>query len=306
MPIYQQFTFGSSTNQITFNDKSGDYIIKARRRLAQNRDMRHFDTNIPDAPGINDYQTLPGREYYVIEGTLYGRTEEALYRGQEALRKATSPVITQDDPESDNGYLPLKWTENTPKQLLLKPLYVDMAETRKSAMKPSFRILFKVRYPFIESQELKTMGFAPQASEGLSGVGTVIPTTGLIIPTGGVTFGADSGTGSGAVENAGDYKTFPIFNITAPVNNFRITNNSTGKYIEFNYNLTTGRAIIDIRYNGASATTSEGVDLMQYLTAGSDLLNFYLKEGVNNLTLTATSIGEGSDITVSYRDSWPL
>jgi hypothetical protein len=303
VPIYSQFTFGSSTNYITFNDESGDFIFKARRRLAQNRELRQFDTNVPDEPGIVDYQTLPGREYYVIEGTLYGVDEGALYRGMEKLRKVTSVAVAQDDPESDDGYLPLKWAENTDKQLMVKPLYVDIPETRKSAMKPAFKILFKIKYPFIESQTLHTVDFSPEVT---AGVGTIIPSTGLVIPAGGVTIGADVGTGNGVANNAGDYKVYPTITFNAPINVPRLTNSATGKFIEFNYNLATGTATIQMRYDGITAVTSEGVNIMQYLTADSDIENFYLVEGTNQLTLNATSIGSGADCTISWRDSWPI
>lgn len=302
IPIYSKFTFGTDNNQITFNDKSGDYIIKARKRLAQNRDMRQYDTNIPDAPGVSDYQTLPGLEYYVIEGTLYARTESALYRGKEALNKVSSPVISQEDPDSDNGYVPLKWTENVDKQLMLKPLYLEIAETRQSARKPSFRILCKIKYPFVQSQLVHTESIIPSTT---AGVGIVIPSTGIPITTNGIVIGADSGTGSGNIINNGDYKAFPTFNITGPINKPRITNQTTGKYIEFNYNIT-GSANITIRNDGVSATASDGTDLLQYLTSGSDLLNFALEEGSNQLVLTAASMGTGVQVTVSFQDSWPL
>jgi hypothetical protein len=77
-------------------------------------------------PGFNAYyyQTLIGKSYYIIEGTLYGVNEQAIYEGMEILRKATSPAITQSDVDSDSGYLPIKWTENTTKELWVKPLYV--------------------------------------------------------------------------------------------------------------------------------------------------------------------------------------
>ena len=306
VPIYSIFTFGSSTNYIRFNDESMPYIFKARMRYINNRDIRQFDIDIPNEPGSIDYLTTPGKEYMVIEGTLYGTDEASLYTGQEVLRRATSPAITVDDPESDDGYLPMKWSENVDKQLLVKPLYVDIPESRKSAMKPAFRIFFKVRYPFEQSQTLHTTGFAPQAATGMTGTGTVIPTTGLIFPVGGIVFSADSGTGASAVNNIGGFKAFPTFNITAPVSNFRITNQTVGNFIEFTYNLATGSAIIVCDYRGVTATASDGTNLMQYLTAASDIENFYLKPGINNLTLTATSIGVGSNITVSWQDTWPL
>ena len=63
VPIYAQFTFGSTTNLITFNDKSQDYVFKARRRYATQRDIRQFDTVVPDESGVVDYQTLIGKMY---------------------------------------------------------------------------------------------------------------------------------------------------------------------------------------------------------------------------------------------------
>jgi hypothetical protein len=238
--LYNKFTLGSSSNYITFNDEdNADYYIRAQRRAVTNRDIRQFDSVVPDEMGVVDYQTLLGKEYFVISGKIYPiGGENTLYRAMADLRKACSPAITQADNDSDYGYVLLKWEEDVDKQLRVKPLYVDIPETISNSNTPEFRIFCKIKYPFIESQTQKTVTLSPTVT---SGSGLVIPSSGLVIPEGGVVIGADSGSGSVVATNDGDYKAYPTITINAPINNPKIINSSTGKYIEFNYICQAGR-----------------------------------------------------------------
>ena len=304
--IYDIFTLGESDNYVSFNDESQtDYYIRASRRQASNREIRQFDSNVPDEMGVVDYQTLVGRSYYIIEGKIYpGNGLETPYKGMATLRKVCNPKIAQDSAYSDGGYINLKWTEDGAKQLRVKPLYVDIPETVKKANTPSFKILCKVRYPFIEAQTATSLTLTSITTAG-TGI-EITETTGLVIPVGGVVIGADTGGASGSLTNNGDYKAYPVITFTGPLNIPKLTNTTTGKYIEFNYNLTSGTITVTIDYDGVTAVGSDGTNLLQYLTATSSLDDFAVEVGTNAYTLTATTLGSGSSCQISARDTFPL
>jgi len=302
VPIYSQFTYGSSTNYITFNDESGDYIFKARSRIATRRDIRSFDMPVPFDMGVTDFETLIGKTNYIIEGTLYAINESFLYTGLEKLRKAFNPRLAQDDSESDYGYLPLKWTENTSKQLMLKPLYIDIPETRVSAMKPSFRILLKCKYPVITSQGVSTTSFTPTVS-GTGGL--AIPSTGVAITAVGIQIGTSTGTGSGTIINSGDYPSWPTITFTGVCTNPRIENTTTGEYIQLNYAFIAGQTVT-ITYDNDTLNIEDntGTKLLQYVDSSSTY--FTLRPGTNQLSFTASNMGAGADCSVAIYSSWPL
>lgn len=303
LPIYQEFTFGSSANLLTFNDKDADFVIKATRRLATKRDIRSFDTPVPFDSGITDYETFVGRMFYMIDGRIYGRNEGHLYTGQNAIRKAMNIKIAQDDSESDYGYLPMKWSENgVAKQLLMKPLYVDIEENRKWAMKPPFKALFKIKYPVITSQAAHSEDFSPAIS-GTGGI--LLLAAGIQITANGIQIGTSTGTGSGEIDNAGDYPAWPTITFNGTVTNPKITNVTTGEFIQINYGLTSGESIA-ITYDNDILTIvkNDGTNIIQYLTSDSTL--FTIRPGINALSFTSANMGSGAGCSVNIFDTWPL
>jgi hypothetical protein len=304
--IYDVFTLGSTTNYITFNDDTDpDYYLRAQKRFVSDREIRQFDSVVPDEMGIVDYQTLVGRSYFVIEAKVYPISgETALYGAMEKIRKVCNPKISQDDADSDTGYVLLKYTEGgDSKQLRVKPIKVDIPETIKGSHTPVVKIWCKVRYPFIEAQTANSVTLTPVVA---AGTGIQIPSTGLLIPTGGVSIGADTGGASQSIINGGDYKAYPVITFQSTIVNPKLTNTTTGKYVEFTYNVNTGTVTVTMDYDGVTATHSDGTNMLGYLTAGSDLEGFCIEPGANALTLTASTLGSGATCTVSCRDTWPL
>jgi phage-related protein len=60
-----------------------------------------------------------------------------------------------------------------------------------------------------------------------------------------------------------------------------------------------------IAYDKDSLTVElNGVSVVNRVTAASDY--FKLQPGSNTITLTGTSIGDGSYATLTYRSGWPL
>lgn len=305
--IYDVFTLGSTNNKITFNDETNpNYYLRAKRRYVSDREIRQFDSVVPDEMGIVDYQTLVGRSYLQIEAKIFPVDEDnGLYKAWEDIRKVCNPKLAQDDTASDTGYVYLQWSEgNKEKELKVKPLRVDIPENVKDSHTPTIKIVCKIKYPIVESQDFKTNNFSASI---IPGSGVIIPSTGLVIPANGITINADTGTGSGYATNDGDYKAYPNVIFTGPINTPRITNETIGKFIEFNYNLTDGNKIyLYIDYDGVTATHSDGTNMLQYITQNSAIEDFYLKEGDNQLKLTATTLGSGSSCEVTWKDSWPL
>jgi len=302
--LYDQFTLGTTTNYITFNDQSNtDYYIRAQKRFITRREVREFDSVVPEEMGVVDYQTLIGKSYLVIEAKVYPLSgTSGLYNAMELLRKVCNPKISQDDAESDYGYVLLKWSETDDKQLRVKPISVDIPENIKGSHTPKVKILCKVRYPFVEAQTATTLTLTPST---VAGVGIEIPSTGLEIPTGGVCIGADSGGATGTATNNGDFKAYPVITLNSVMVNPRLTNSTTGKYIEFTYNINTGSVTVTLDYDGVVATHTDGTNMLQYLTAASSIDEMALEPGGNALSLSAASMGAGASCTVSFRDSWP-
>jgi hypothetical protein len=308
LPIYSTFTYGSSTNFLTFNDEASynagtaDYIVKARRRMATRRDIRDFDMPVPDEMGITDFQTLVGKTHYVIEGQVYSEIESGLFDGLDKVRKVFNPQIAQDDSESDYGYLPMKWTESENRMIRLKPLYVDIEENRRNAFKPTFRALLKIKYPVIISQTTHQTSFTPGAYG--AGDGLQIPALGISIPATGISLGQNSGTsGSGVITNSGDYPAWPIIKFIGPVTNPKLSDGTN--YIQVNTAIDAGEEI-NIQYDQDTLEVlhSDGTNLIQYLDSGSEL--FKIEPGSTQLIFTAQSISSPADCQVTIYDTWPL
>jgi hypothetical protein len=301
-PIISTFTYGSSTNFVTFNDESADYVIKASRRTATRRDLRDFDMPIPDEAGITDFQTLIGKTHYMIEGRVYSETDEGRYTGIDKLRSVFNPMVAQEDAESDYGYLPMKWTENEARQLMMKPLYVDIDESRKSAFKPTFRALMKIKYPVITTQASVQTNFAP-TSYGTSD-GVEIPAAGLSIPSTGISMGQNSGaTGSGLLVNRGNYPAWPVIKFTGPVTNPLISDGTN--YIQVNTSIDEGEEI-NVLYDQDTLEIlkSDGTNLTQYLDSGSTL--FKVMPGSTQFTFSAQTMNSPADCQITIFSTWAL
>lgn len=295
--IFDTFTIGTPDNLVTFNDFEGSPIYRCTRRAPTRREIEEFDIPLPESSGVADYQTFIGKTYFIVEGIMYPDDETEFWNGRAALRKLASVQVAQGDSDSDFGYVPLKYTENVAKQQFVKVLYVDMQETTRQGQVQPFRLLCKMKYPVIFSQDIVTgiMAVSPLAGGG----GGVLP---IVLPS---VLGADSGSGTVTVVNAGDIETYPSFLITGTVNRPKITNVSTGKYIEVDVNLgSSDTLIINYDQDSSPLLLSGGTSVYSKLTSGSTL--FTIKPGSTVLTLTGTSVGSDSSAVVSFLSAWPL
>ena len=251
----------------------------------------------------------------VLEGKLYPDNEQQFASGREALNKLASLEIEQADSSSDQGYVPYVYTEGIQKQIALKALYVDMPESTRQGIVQPFKIVCKIKYPVAHSTQAKTATLNTVNVTPIGG--TVIPTlvpmtigptgtTGTTLPVKlPVALGASATTGGATATNAGSLSSFPTIQVYGPVNRPRITNVTTGEYIEWNTTLGTSDSIT-ATYNqeNISMTGVGGANIYGLLTSGSTL--FRVRPGINNFTLTGSSLGVGAYATVNFLDSYPI
>lgn len=295
--IFDTSTLGTSNNQITFNDDNGSIYYRLKNRVPQRREIREYDIPLQENTGIADFQTFIGKTMYILEGTMYPDDEDAFAEGRQALRKLASMDIEQNDNDSDMGYVPYKWTDTSDKQLFMKVLYVDLPENSKQGIKQPFRLLCKLKYPVILSQDSNagTIGSSTATTTGSFVLPEVLPSV----------VGATTYSSNGSVENQGDWPSYPSFTVYGPVNIPRITNTTTGEYMEINTNLSSSSDTLTINYDQDSfAIEKNGNSVIGSLTNGSTY--FKIQPGINNLTLSGSSVGSGAYASVSVNSAWPL
>ena len=316
MAIYDPSTLGTPDNYITFNDDNGSTYFRMKTRTPNRREISEFDLKLPEGTGDSDFDSFIGKSYLIVEGVMYPNTEADFHNGREALRKLASLEVQQSDSQSDFGYVLYKWSENVGKQIAMKVMYVDMAESTRQGLKQPFRLVCKIKYPHILGQENKVvnLGIATVNQLGGATIPATIPmsipstTSGgssifsLVFPT---VFGGTRSSGSTVAVNDGDVDTFPTIQVYGPCSRPKIVNRRTGEYIELDINLPTSSDAAIISYDQDSlSVTAMGQNVYGKLTSGSTL--FKLKPGENPLTFTGASVGTGSYCNVAFQDAWPL
>lgn len=300
MSIYDVSYLGTLNNRITFNGTEFP-IFRVQSRQPQRRQIRDLDIPIPFESGISDFETLIGQTAYIIEGTMYPGGESEYDEGLRRLRKLASLDVAQDDVLSDQGYVPYLYSEyNTTKQIFMKVLYVDLPEsTRKGFVQP-FRLVCKIKDPIIYGGTLK------QAST--SGADFTTATGSAVHPfTYPIIYGASTSSVSTNANNTGDIPVYPVsINIYGPVNAPKLTNTTTGEYIELaGINLATTSNQVVISYDKDSLSVLvDGISAQNQVTSGSTF--FKIPPGSNIFQLTGSSISTGAYATISYYDGFAL
>lgn len=300
MAIYDVGYVGTTANRLTFNDFTTTPIYRLISRAPQRRQTRELDIPIPFEGGISDFESLMGQYSYIIDGTMYPGSESEYDLGLRALRKVASLDISQDDNLADDGYVPYAWSDfYGEKQVFLKVMYVQMIEdTRKGLVQP-FRLICKIKDPTIFGTDLKvadTSGADPSTSSGTA----IYPFSYPII------YGASTYSVSSTAQNDGDIPTYPVsITIRGPVNSPKVTNTTTGEFIQVNTNLASTSNFLRISYDKDSLSVEkDGVSVLDTVTEESTY--FKLQPGGNDLQLNGSSISSGAYMQLSYRDAYPL
>lgn len=316
MAIYDSSTLGTPENYITFNDDTSTTYYRMKTRTPNRREISEFDLKLPEGTGDSDFESFIGKTYMIIEGIMYPDDEADFHNARENLRKLASLEVQQNDSQSDGGYVLHKWSENVGKQIALKVMYVDMAESTRQGLKQPFRLVCKVKYPHITSQESKTVQLGVATVNQLGGatipatIAMSIPSTesggssvfSLTLPT---VFGGTRSSGSTVAVNDGDVDTFPTIQIYGPCSRPKVVNRRTGEYIELDINLPTSSDAAIISYDQDSlSVTAMNQNAYGKLTSGSTL--FKIKPGENPMTFTGASVGAGAYCNVAFFDAYPL
>lgn len=299
MSIYDSSYIGTTANRITFNTTSFP-IFRVQSRRPQQRQIRDLDIPIPFENGISDFETLVGKVAYVIEGTMYPGGESEYYSGRRQLAKLANLEVSQGDILSDEGYVPYVFTEGSlQKQIFVKVLYVDMPETTRTGFVQPFRLVCKIKDPTIYGATLKQADTGDADFSTASGT-AIYPFEYSII------FGASTSSVSVDANNVGDLDVYPVsININGPVNSPKITNTTTGDYIQVGVNLGSSSNSLVIAYDKDSLTVElDGVSVVNQVTSGSTY--FKIPPGNNIFSLTGSSISDDARAVVSFYDGYSL
>lgn len=299
MLIYNTSTLGTTTNLITFNSDATEPYFRLTNWLFAHRSLAEYDIKLPEGSGVADYQTFIGKCNMLLEGTMYPSDEAGYSTGEKLLRKVASLDVEQADANSDQGYVPFKVSDDdgVNKQVWVKVLYVDTPKRPRNGLKLPFRLFCKVKYPawFAQTASTATLGSSTATTSGSSNLSFALP----------LAIGLTTYSSNGTITNSGDLPTYPSITITGPITTPRVTNSTTGKYIELTVNLSTSSDSVIITYDQDTlSVTQAGSSVLNQLTSGSTL--FKLNPGTNTLTLTGATVGSGAFASVSCNSAWPL
>lgn len=121
-------------------------------------------------------------------------------------------------------------------------------------------------------------------------------------------FGLGSIAGLVSLAYAGSWSVQPVIDITGPVTDPKIENLSTGEKIQLEYAVGGGeRVTIDTRDGHKTVSNNSGANLMDRLTADSDLATFHIDHEVagkvNNFLATGTAAVSGeTEIKMIWHD----
>jgi hypothetical protein len=301
MSIYSLMTLGQPDNQITFNDYTQNPVYRVQARGAKQFQVRDDNIPIPFESGISDFLTLLGQSLYVIQGVMYPRDAATYDSGLAKLRSVCSLDLQQADSYStDEGYVPYTWGEAlNQKTLFVKALYVQLEETTRQGYVQPFTIFCKVKDPVIYGSVLKIASTAASAVSTTSGAAKY-PFKYPIV------YGSTLYTVTADANNVGALPSYPFsIDVYGPVTNPKITNTKTGEFIQINNTLSSSSDHLYISYSKDSLTvTINGNSAVSNLTTDSVFFKIY--PGVNSIQLSGASIGNGSYVQLTYRDSSAL
>lgn len=120
-------------------------------------------------------------------------------------------------------------------------------------------------------------------------------------------------TNQRTVNYLGNWQEFPLMVVVGPANNFRITHDQTGLFIDLNYSIPAGNsAIFDLRYGRKTVTlgSNPNTSLLGYVSTDSDLGTFAIEpdpivtNGVNSFTVSIDDGTPATQIQMNYYDRY--
>lgn len=268
-----EYTYESSPS-IVFNDISDPNNFYKILFLLLDTEVRNIEDPKMNE-GIEDFDSILGKGLLKGRVAIVAEDLPTLNLMIANLKEAMNPRLTQENVNSDEGYLPFSWTEDIggtehALEVYAKPVEIPRFIKDEKGSGAIVDFLLKIKEPKKFSQGTKT-----------------------------ITLNAASATG--ANDNDGDMPSYPVITITGPTNaSPRITNVVTGEYIEINDTLSGGQVyVIDCK---KATILKGGVNAYGNKTAGSTF--FDLNSGL--VSLQQTNLGASGVATIVYRDAWTL
>lgn len=307
MSIFTRSTLGYADNQVVFNDITTDPYYRVNTRAPQKYQIRQEDIPVPFESGVADFKTLVGDTMYVIQGTMYPRSETTYDTGLNALRDVSNLDLDDQDPFggalfTNDGYVPYMWGDSLgalSKQMFVSPLYVMASESTRQGFVVPFTIYCKIKDPVIYGGTLKTASTANGSPIGSIG-SAIFP---FAFP---MAFGATAYTVTADAENVGTVPVYPeSIDVYGPITNPKITNGSTGEYIQVNAVLNSSTDHLQVQYGkDYLSVTLNGVNYLNQKS--TDTTFFKIQPGGNTISITGSSIGTAAYVTVDWYDGYSL
>ena len=272
MSARTQFTFDSTPN-IVFNDNTTDPLNW------YNLTNRLFDTevrNVEDTKrdqGIEDYDSVLSKGLAKLKVAIFAESMGKLNELVMNLKKAFNPLLTQENVASDEGYLPIQWTEviNTTSyavEVWVKAIEIPRVQLNENGTGATTEISLKAKDPVKVSQTTKGI----TVLNGASATGT----------------------------NSGDMPASVVITLTGPTAaNPKVTYTQTGEYMQISDTL--GPADVYVIDHKNATIKKNGVNAYDKKATGS--VFFDLNSGA--ITLAGLNLSTGN-AAVAYKDTWTL
>lgn len=135
----------------------------------------------------------------------------------------------------------------------------------------------------------------------------VFPITFDVPGLGEIIFGREDIDVTQNVTYVGTWLSYPIIEITGPLENPRVDNLTTGEHVELDYNVPPHRMVtIDLRYGFKTVADDLGTNLIGTVTTDSDLATFHIAAepeapgGVNQIQLRGLNGNANSQMALHY------
>jgi hypothetical protein len=133
------------------------------------------------------------------------------------------------------------------------------------------------------------------ATPAVEGTPTPVP---LLIPW---TVGASNINSTIPITNAGTWRAFPIITAVGPITDLIMTNTTTGDKIEVDGTIPNGDTwVFDLSYGRKTVVDQTGANKITAITADSSLATWSLEPGANSITVTGSSPGASSAVSIVY------
>jgi hypothetical protein len=109
--------------------------------------------------------------------------------------------------------------------------------------------------------------------------------------------------GTQTITTTGNWNVYPTFSISGAITNPKITNNTTGQFIEFTG--TIGAAtfyVINLSYGAKTVVDNSNVNQISKVTPASNLATWSLVPGNNVIAITGSSVGGTAQSTFNFND----